>query len=147
MNKLEKDKKVYLNLIDAVDAEFFVVHSRYGSQTYDDPADDSIYSGCVKTGKSIIANGDINTKEKVEFLKFLGVKGVMIGRNAVYDPAIFNRLKGIPSPSFEQLKQEYSELAEKFNSKFKYRKNVLKRIGKTESTDKTKSELNKNVQG
>ena len=147
INRVEKEKKIYLNLIDGVDAEFFVVHARYGAQTYEEPADLSVYEECVKFGKNIIANGDIKSKDQVEFLKSVGVKGVMIGRNAVYDPAIFNKLKGLPAPSIEQLKEEYLELAAKFNSKYKYQKNVLKRIGKNENTDKTKAELSKLTSG
>ena len=38
LNKYEKRKKVYLNLINKVEADFFVVHARYGVQTLDDPA-------------------------------------------------------------------------------------------------------------
>ena len=130
MNQFEKDKKVYLNLIDAVDVDFFVVHGRYGSQRYNDPVDYQAILECVKLGKPIIANGDITTKEKVAFLRSGGVQGVMIGRPAVYNPAIFNLLKDKPVPSFEQLTQEYLELAKRFNGPFKYQKNVLKRLGK-----------------
>ena len=129
MNQFEKDKKVYLNLIDAVDVDFFVVHGRYGSQRYNDPVDYQAILECVKLGKPIIANGDITTKEKVAFLRSGGVQGVMIGRPAVYNPAIFNLLKDKPVPSFEQLTQEYLELAKRFNGPFKYQKNVLKRMG------------------
>jgi len=66
MNKFEKEKKIYLNLIDAVPAEFFIVHARYGAQTYKEEPDYSVYEECVKTGKNIIANGNITTKEQVE---------------------------------------------------------------------------------
>ncbi|RJQ17056.1 tRNA-dihydrouridine synthase family protein [Candidatus Woesearchaeota archaeon] len=129
MNKFEKEKKVYLNLIDAVDADYFIVHARYGTQTYAEPADFSIYPECVALGKTIIANGDIHTSEQVALLRDMGVQGVMIGRAAVHDPSIFNKLKGLPVPSVEKIKEEYVALAEKFNSRFKYRDNILKRIG------------------
>ena len=134
MNKFEKEKKAYFHLIDAVDVDFFVVHGRYGTQTYEEPADYDAIIECVQSGKPIIANGDITTKEQVSFLKNKGIKGVMIGRAAVYNPAIFNLLKGRPTPSFEQLRKEYLELAEKFNAPFKYQKNVLKRLGKPINT-------------
>lgn len=155
LNQFEKQRKVYLNLIKAVNADFFVVHARYGSQTYLDKPDYTIFPECVETaeksGKTIIANGDIDTKENIEELKNMGVKGVMIGRAAVHNPAIFNILKGqcekqcdssinIPSitklngssiniPSIAKLKEEYLKLAGQFNAPFKYRKNVLKHIG------------------
>ncbi len=56
MNKFEKEKKVYLNLINEVDADFFIVHARHGQETYEDPVDSSVYEECVKTNKIIIAN-------------------------------------------------------------------------------------------
>ncbi|MBU0456521.1 MAG: tRNA-dihydrouridine synthase family protein [Nanoarchaeota archaeon] len=92
MNKYEKEKKVYLNLINEVDADFFIVHARHGKETYKDPADFDIYKECVKTSKIIIANGDIKTKKQIEYLKSIGVRGVMIGRAAIKNPDIFNNL-------------------------------------------------------
>lgn len=130
LTKQDKEMKVYLNLINAVDADFFVVHARYGNQSYEEPADFSVYEECVKTGKTIIANGDIRTIEQVKYLKGIGVKGVMIGRGAVSDPAIFNKLKGIESPPLEKIIDEYVKLTNKYKEPFKYRKNILKRIGK-----------------
>ncbi len=93
MNKFEKQKKSYLNLIYEVDADFFVVHARHGKETLKDPADFSIYNECVKTDKIIIANGDIKTKDQIQDLKEIGIKGVMIGRAALRTPSIFNNLK------------------------------------------------------
>ena len=92
MNKFEKEKKVYLNLIKEVDADFFIVHARHGKETYKDPADFTVYDECVKTNKRIIANGDINTKEQMEYLKSIGVKGAMIGRAALKNPGGFGEV-------------------------------------------------------
>jgi tRNA-dihydrouridine synthase B len=135
LNKFEKERKVYLNLIDAVDAEFFVVHARHGAQHYEEPADFSVFKECTKLGKTIIANGDINKKEQIDFLKSVGVKGAMIGRAAITDLAIFDRLKGKSAPTTEELRKEYSALAEEVNSRFKYRDNILKRLGKPVSKE------------
>ena len=93
LNKYEKDKRAYINLIEAVDADFFIVHARYGSQKLDVPPDNDVYPACVRTGKVIIANGDIRTVEQVESLKENGIQGVMIGRAALNDPTIFGRLR------------------------------------------------------
>ena len=111
LNKLDKERKVYLNLIDAVDADFFAVHARYGAQTYSEPADFSVYEECVKTGKRIAANGDITKAEQIEKLKEIGISDFMIGREAVSYPAIFNRLKGKECPGVgeEQIRSEPSE--------------------------------------
>lgn len=93
LNQFEKDKKIYLNLIKEVDADFFIVHARHGKDNYKNPADFSVYKECVATNKIIIANGDIKTKEQIEFLKSIGVKGAMIGYAAIKNPAIFKELK------------------------------------------------------
>ncbi len=97
MNRFEKEKKIYLKLIENVDADFFVVHAKHGQENSSDPSDFSVYPGCVATGKKIIANGDIKTKEQVEYLKSIGVKGAMIGRAAIGNAGIFRSLR-INSP-------------------------------------------------
>jgi tRNA-dihydrouridine synthase B len=135
LNSYEKEKKIYLNMIDALDVDFIVIHARHAAQTYEELPDYSIFPECVKSGKTIIANGDIDSKEKIEMLKGMGVKGVMIGRYAVRNPAIFNELKGLKTPSIEELRKEYTALADEFNEAYKYRKNVLKRLGKNSSTE------------
>ena len=126
MNKFEKEKRIYLNLIKAANADFFVIHARHGGESYENPADFSVYTSCVDTGKKIIANGDIDSAEKVEGLRKMGVAGVMIGRAAMKDPAIFDRLKGNKATSKDELLKEYNELAERFGSR--YRKNVIEGI-------------------
>jgi len=93
LNGYEKDKGVYLNLIEKVDASFFAVHARTAKQKERDPADFSVYAKCVATGKKIVANGDIKTKTQIEDLKKLGLYGAMIGRAAVENPKIFNEIK------------------------------------------------------
>jgi tRNA-dihydrouridine synthase len=129
LNNFEKNKKIYLNLIEAIDAEFFIVHARHGQETYKQPADLSVYEECVKTGKNIIANGDIDSKEKVDSLKDIGVKGVMIGRAAVRDPGIFNRLKGEDALPKEDIIKEAIELSKKYNELSKIQKNLANKSG------------------
>lgn len=130
LTKKDKENKIYLNLIDAVNPDFFIIHSRYGLQSYQEPADFSIYQECVKLGKPIIANGDIKTKEQIDSLKNINVKGVMIGRAAVLDPSIFNKFKGVSSPSISRIMEEYSKLTDKYEEPFRYQKNILRRINK-----------------
>ncbi|MDO8481072.1 MAG: tRNA-dihydrouridine synthase family protein [Nanoarchaeota archaeon] len=143
LNNFEKQKKAYLNTIKAVDADFFIVHARHGGQIYEELADWSVYPECVATGKDIYANGDIMAREGLERLKEMGVKGAMIGRAAVRNPAIFDHLKGKPVPSFEALQKEYIELADRFNAPFKYRKNVLWYLG----TKKTEQQADAHISG
>ena len=126
LNEFEKNNKVYLRLIESLDADFFIVHARHGKQKYDDPADFSVYEECVKTGKRIIANGDIQAGKDVAFLKRLGVQGAMIGRAATKDPRIFSILKG--EECLSDVKSEYLKLCDSFASPARYRNNVLKRL-------------------
>lgn len=127
----EKSVKVYMNLIKGTNPDFFVVHARTGKETYNDSPDYSVFEECVSSGKEIIANGNIDSIEKVNALKKLGVKGVMIGRSAVRNPAIFDLLKGNYIPPAEQLKKEYSLLAEEYASSERHKKNILMRLGQT----------------
>lgn len=130
MNSFEKENKVYLNLIKGADADFFIVHGRHGKQTYVSCSDFSVYDECVKTGKSIIANGDIHSKEQVEDLKLRGLNGVMIGRAAITNPGIFEELKFGTKTKIEHLKSEYISIVKTFGSKEKHVENVTKFIGK-----------------
>ena len=131
MNELEKSRKVYLNLISSVSIKIQLLTFSF-----------SLILRFIfpNIGKPIIANGDINTKEKVAALKSMGVQGVMIGRFAVRNPAIFNKLKGESVPTIEHLKKEYLKLAEKYNAPYKYQKNILKRLGQEENKQDTKEE-------
>ncbi len=140
MNKYEKEKKAYLNLIKGVDADFFIVHARHGAEHYEAEPDDSVYAECVETGKNIVANGNIETFDKVKLLKDMGVKGVMVGRAAVRNPGIFEELKGLRVTDVESLKKEYIELADKYGQDKKYRENVLKRLGKQKLIDEGEKE-------
>ena len=128
LNQYEKEKKAYINLIKGVNADFFIVHARHGNQTYNEKADWSIFPECVKTGKNIIANGDIETKEDVKKIKSFGCKGVMIGRAAIINPLIFAELKGLSTPSIDKIKAEYDRLLKERNPPFRYQKNIFKHL-------------------
>ncbi len=132
LNKYEKDRKVYLNLINSVDADFFVVHARHGKETYGEEADWRVFSECVKTGKTIIANGDIKTKADAEKMRDIGCRGVMIGRAAIVNPLIFAELKCLSVPSMDKIKTEYNQLIIERNPHPKYRKNLFRYLGNDE---------------
>ena len=132
MNRFEKEKKTYLNMIENVDADFFVVHARHAGQSYNEKPDWDVFSECVKTGKTIIANGDIKTKEDVEKVKEYDVKGVMIGRQAIINPAVFLEMKGEHAPTYEQMKEEFIEISKKYNAQPKHIDNVLKFLSKNQ---------------
>src|SRR3989338_3679962 len=128
LNNYEKEKKAYLNLIKNVDADFFVVHARHGNQSYNEKADWNVFPECAKTGKNIIANGDIKTKDDIEKIKSFGCKGAMIGRAAITNPLIFAELRGIALPSIEKIKSEYEILAKERGAPFRYSKNIFKHL-------------------
>ncbi|MEK6938766.1 MAG: tRNA-dihydrouridine synthase family protein [Nanoarchaeota archaeon] len=128
LNNYEKQKRVYLNLIKTINADFFIIHARHGKETYADKADFSRYKECVGTGKKIIANGDIKTVEQVHQLIEMGLAGVMIGRAAVENPHIFSIFKKKSFLSPETVKKEYLQLAEKYHSTERNKKNILKRL-------------------
>lgn len=130
LNQYEKERKAYLNLIQAVNADFFIVHARHGKQTYNEKADWGVFPECVKTGKKIIANGDIITKDDVKKIKSFGCKGVMIGKAAITNPRIFAELKGLAAPPLDKIKAEYEKLIKLRNAPFKYSKNIFKHLGK-----------------
>jgi tRNA-dihydrouridine synthase B len=141
MNLFEKHRKVYLNVIKGVDADFFIVHARHGAEHYETPPDYSVFPDCVATGKDIIANGNIDSAEKVALFRNMGVKGVMIGRAAVRDPGIFGRLKGSEEPDAVALKNEYALLADKYDVVNKYRSNVTKRLGQQNVMEEENAEM------
>ena len=137
LNQFEKKKKVYVNLIKEIDADFFAVHARHGKEHYEVKPDETVYPECVDTGKVIIANGDVDAIEKVRSLKKIGVMGVMIGRAAIRNPAIFERLKGMKETPIGKIQEEYKQLAEKYAPwSTKYLKNVLLRMGKEQVGEK-----------
>lgn len=125
LNQFEKDKKVYLNLINDVEADFFVVHGKHGKENEKDPNDFSVYSECVQSGKNIVANGAINAKAQVDDLKTQGIKGVMIGMGAIRNPNIFHELKGNNSKNIDELKNEYLEMARIHKSRNDYMNTIL----------------------
>ena len=141
MNLFEKQRKAYLNVIRNVSADFFIVHARHGAEHYETKPDYSVFLDCVATGKDIIANGNIDSPEKVAFVRDMGVAGVMIGRAAVRDPGIFGRLKGMKEPDVITLRNEYTMLANKYGTINKYRDNVMKRLGQQNAVKEGNTEM------
>ena len=140
LNQYEKDNKLYLNNLGGVDPDFFVVHAKHAGQSSGEPEDDSVYPECVEAARGIpvIANGGIDSPEKVQSLMEMGVSGVMMGRPAMGNPAIFDLLKNEmgmndpprPVPRAADLGQEYRDLFDSIGGAEKYRFRVLKVIGR-----------------
>jgi tRNA-dihydrouridine synthase len=141
LNQFEKDRKLYLNNLGGVDPDFFVVHVKHAVQSSGEKEDNSVYPECVEAARGIpiIANGGIETPETVQSLVEMGVGGVMMGRPAMGNPAIFDYMKnelGVndpprPVPTIDDLKREYNDIFEAIGGSEKYRSRFLKVVGKT----------------
>ena len=141
LNQFEKDNKLYLNNLGQVDPDFFVVHAKHAGQSSAEHEDNSVYLECVEAARGIpvIANGGIDSAEIIQSLMETGVAGVMMGRPAMGNPAIFDLMKnefGIndppkPVPSINDLRGEYDELFDSLDGNEKYRARFNKVIGKT----------------
>jgi tRNA-dihydrouridine synthase len=141
LNQFEKDNKLYLNNLGGVDPDFFVVHAKHAGQSSGEKEDYSVYPECVEAARGIpvIANGGVETPEIVQSLIEMGVGGVMMGRPAIRNPAIFDLMKnelGInkppkPAPTTDDLKQEYNNIYEAIGGSEKYRSRFMKVVGKT----------------
>ncbi len=140
LNQYEKDNKLYLNNLGGVDPDFFVVHAKHAGQSSQELEDDSVYPECVDAARGIpvIANGGIDTSEKVQSLMDMGVSGVMMGRPAMGNPAIFDLIKnemGLndpprPVPRAADLGQEYKDLFDSIGGDEKYKFRFLKIVGR-----------------
>lgn len=76
--------------------DFLVVHPRTVKQLYAGPADHRITGEVVRqTALPVIANGDIFTAAIGQrVLAETGAAGLMLGRGAIADPLLFERLRG-----------------------------------------------------
>ena len=85
-----------LPLFESVGVDFLVLHARTVAQRYEGFADHALTARVVKqTRVPVIANGDINTAEGgARVLEQTGAAGLMLGRGALRDPVLFERLRG-----------------------------------------------------
>jgi len=140
LNQIEKDKKLYLNNLRGVDPDFFVVHAKHAAQGSREKEDNSVYPECVEAARGIpvIANGGIEIPETVQSLMETGISGVMMGRPAMGNPAIFDSMKNElkvndpprPVPTTDDLKREYDDIYEAIGGSPEYRSRFLKVVGK-----------------
>ena len=140
LSRLEKDNKLYLNSIRGVDPDFFVVHAKHAGQGSDEAEDYNVFPECVEEagGVPVIANGGIDSVEKVRLLLGMGVGGVMIGRAALADPGVFDLFKNevgvnVPArvvPGVDELRAEYGLIYDMLGGDERYRVNFHRALGK-----------------
>ncbi|HLO26959.1 MAG TPA: tRNA-dihydrouridine synthase family protein [Geobacteraceae bacterium] len=89
-----------LPLFESANVDFLVIHPRTVVQAYGGQADHSVTAAVVRrTRLPVIANGDIRTAADGErVLRETGAAGLMLGRGAVADPLLFERLRGRANP-------------------------------------------------
>jgi tRNA-dihydrouridine synthase len=114
-----------LPLFESAGVDFLVLHPRTVVQEYHGSADHDITARVVQnTRLPVIANGDIRSAadgEKV--LRETGAAGLMLGRGAIADPLLFERLRGAANRApdmnerkaqlvryLQEMKTRYSEL-------------------------------------
>jgi tRNA-dihydrouridine synthase len=140
LNQFEKGNKLYLNNLSGANPDFFVVHAKHAGQSSAEPEDNTVYPECVEAARGIpvIANGGIDTVEKVRSMMTMGVSGVMMGRPAMGNPAIFDLMKnelGLndplkPIPRVSDLRDEYIRIFDSIEGTEKYRTRFLKVLGR-----------------
>lgn len=81
---------------DAAGIDFLVVHSRTVKQKYTGSANHDLTKEIVeRSGVPVIANGDVTTVADAErVMEQTGAVGLMLGRGAIADPLLFNRIRG-----------------------------------------------------
>ncbi|MDD3159886.1 MAG: tRNA-dihydrouridine synthase family protein [Candidatus ainarchaeum sp.] len=133
LNKFEKENKVYLKCINETNANYYIVQCKYASQKSTEPNDYSILQDCVDTKKEIVANGGIDNLNKVNKIKKIGCKGIMIGKAAIINPFIFSELKtnskvtsNLNQKKLNDLVGEYEKLSLSYDENEKYFQNFLK---------------------
>jgi tRNA-dihydrouridine synthase len=106
--------------------DFLVVHPRTVKQMYGGAADHGITAGVVRqTMLPVIANGDIfSAAAGRRVLAETGAAGLMLGRGAIADPLLFERLRGrrpgesAPAAKVAELREYLQELLERYRVLF-----------------------------
>ncbi|MCK4837482.1 MAG: tRNA-dihydrouridine synthase family protein, partial [Desulfobulbaceae bacterium] len=116
--------------------DFIVLHSRTVLQKYSGAANHELTGRVVdSTDLPVIANGDVTTAaEGLQVLEKTGAAGLMIGRGAIRDPLIFQRLRGAapqkPSGAARAAELQYyiAELTGRYREIFQGDTQVLNKL-------------------
>jgi len=100
-----------VDLFEECGVDFLIVHPRTMRQLYSGLADHRVTAEVVRrTALPVIANGDIFTEEDGRrVLAQTGAAGLMLGRGAIADPFLFQRLRG-GYPAFSPPEQKAAEV-------------------------------------
>jgi len=125
-----------LPLFETAQVDFLVLHPRTVLQEYQGLADHAITTGVVRrTSLPVIANGDIRTAEAGRrVLEQTGAAGLMLGRGAIADPLLFQRLRNadLAAPSRTEkaamLRRYLSELLSNYQQLFCGEQQILGKV-------------------
>jgi len=94
----EDPQQIYslLPLFETSRVDFLVLHPRTVLQEYQGTANHAITARVVRaTSLPVIANGDVRTAAGgLRVLELTGAAGLMLGRGAIADPLLFQRIRG-----------------------------------------------------
>lgn len=125
-----------LPLFEESGVDFLVLHPRTVVQEYQGIADHAVTAQVVRrTRLPVIANGDIRCAEQgLRILHETGATGLMLGRGAISDPLLFERLRGrlSGSPARQErsvfLKSYLQDLLERYQALFCGEAQILSKI-------------------
>ena len=125
-----------LPLFEASNVDFLILHPRTVSQEYEGLADHGITTEVVRrTGIPVIANGDIRTvRDGRHILLTTGAAGLMLGRGAISDPLLFERLRGRlpedrdPAARAAMLRRYLRDLLERYQDLFCGETQILSKL-------------------
>ena len=125
-----------LDLFENCGVDFIIVHPRTVVQQYGGIADHRVTAAAVKQSSlPVIANGDIFTEaDGRQVLEQTASAGLMLGRGAIADPFLFERIRGrydaVSSPERrgQELKEYMLELLERYKEIFCGEQQVLSKM-------------------
>ena len=96
-----------LPLFETASVDFLVLHPRTVVQKYGGAADHAVTAQVVRhTRLPVIANGDIRSAAVgLRVLQETGAAGLMLGRGAIADPLLFERLRGDANAEPDQVER------------------------------------------
>lgn len=113
---IDDERQIFdvLPAFEAAGIDFLVVHSRTVKQKYRGTANHDLTAEIVDAVPfPVIANGDVRTADDARrVLEHTGAAGLMLGRGAVADPFLFDRIRGTaaPSPTDDERRQQLTTL-------------------------------------
>ncbi|MDY0385170.1 MAG: tRNA-dihydrouridine synthase family protein [Trichlorobacter sp.] len=125
-----------LPLFESCAVDFLVLHPRTVLQEYHGLADHTVTARVVReTRLPVIANGDVRTAEAGRrVLEQTGAAGLMLGRGAIADPLLFQRIRGQAPAEPDQaeraalLRRYLSELLNRYTPLFCGEQQILGKV-------------------